>query len=91
MKADKKVVERLLKTAKGQIDGLLRMVEEDRYCIDISQQLLATASILRKANQEVLKAHIDQCLKEAFAAGDASAEEKKVREILEIMDNLAKS
>ena len=43
MQADRGKINRLLKTARGQIDGILKMVEEDRYCIDISQQLQATA------------------------------------------------
>ena len=51
MKADKQKVNRLLKTARGQIDGILRMVEEDRYCMEISQQLMATEAILNKANK----------------------------------------
>ena len=56
MKADKQKVNRLLKTARGQIDGILRMVEEDRYCMEISQQLMATEAILNKANKEILTA-----------------------------------
>ena len=52
MKADRDKITRLLKTARGQMDGILKMVEEDRYCVDISNQLLATESILRKANKE---------------------------------------
>ena len=58
MKADKAAVTRLLKTARGQLDGILAMVEDDRYCIDISNQVLATQSILTKANKEILKAHM---------------------------------
>ena len=54
MQADKKKVSTLLKTARGQIDGILNMIEEDRYCIDISHQLMATMAILNKANKEVL-------------------------------------
>ena len=46
MMADKKQVTRLLKTARGQIDGILKMVEEDRYCIDISHQIMASEAIL---------------------------------------------
>ncbi len=53
MMADKKQVTRLLKTARGQIDGILKMVEEDRYCIDISHQILASEAILKRANNEV--------------------------------------
>ena len=46
MQANKTKINRLLKTARGQLDGILRMVEEDRYCLDISQQLMATEAIL---------------------------------------------
>ena len=52
MMADKKQVTRLLKTARGQIDGILKMVEEDRYCIDISHQIMASEAILKRANKE---------------------------------------
>ena len=58
MQADKQKVSRLLKTARGQIDGILKMVEDDRYCIDISQQLMATEAILNKVNKEILTAHL---------------------------------
>ena len=48
MKADKTVINRLLKTAAGQIEGISKMVDEDRYCMDISNQILAVQSILKK-------------------------------------------
>ena len=60
MRADKQTVTRLLKTARGQLDGILAMVENDRYCVDISNQVMATQSILTKANKEILKAHIEK-------------------------------
>ena len=56
MMADEKKVLRLLKTARGQMDGIIKMVEENRYCIDISQQLMATEAILNLANKEILAA-----------------------------------
>ena len=87
MKADKAKVTRLLKTARGQLDGLLRMVEDDRYCIDISNQLMATQAILRNINREVLHAHLGSCVEEAFAEGDAR---QKVAEIMEVIDKLSK-
>lgn len=87
MKADKEKTIRLLKTARGQLDGLIKMVEDDRYCIDISNQLLATQAILRNINSEILHAHLNCCVKEAFERGDA---QKKVEEIIEIMDKLTK-
>lgn len=64
MMADEKKVLRLLKTARGQMDGIIKMVEENRYCIDISQQLMATEAILNRANKEILA-----CPPEALCAG----------------------
>ena len=54
MQADQKTVLRLLKTARGQLDGIIKMVEEDRYCMDISQQVLAADAMLRRVNKEIL-------------------------------------
>ena len=87
MKADKTNIERLLKTARGQIDGILKMVEEDRYCLDISNQLMATQSILGKINREVIKAHMQCCVKEAV---EGEEREKKMNEMLELLDKLLK-
>lgn len=87
MKADKTKIVRLLKTARGQLDGLLKMVEDDRYCIDISNQLMATQAILRNVNKEVLHAHLGCCVKEAFERGD---EQQKIEEIMAIIDKLTK-
>lgn len=87
MQADQKQITRLLKTAQGQLAGILKMVEEDRYCIDISNQLMATQSILSKANAEILKAHMHCCVRSAVEAGDA---EEKLEEISVLLDKLAK-
>ena len=51
MRADKAKVSRLLKTARGQIDGILKMVEEDKYCIDILNQIMASEAVLRRAQR----------------------------------------
>jgi len=85
MIADQAKILRLLKTARGQLDGLLRMVEEDRYCIDISNQLLATEAILRKANREILQAHMSHCVREAFQNG---SEEEKIDEIISLLEKV---
>lgn len=87
MKAEKEKVTRLLKTARGQLDGLLKMVDDDRYCIDISNQLMATIAILRNVNKNVLHAHLNGCVEEAFEKGD---QHKKISEIIEVMDKLLK-
>lgn len=65
MMADQKTVLRLLKTARGQIDGIIKMVEDDRYCMDISQQVLAADALLRRANKEILTAHLKHCVEHA--------------------------
>ena len=85
MKADHGQIQRLLKTARGQIDGILRMVEEDRYCLDVSNQLLATQSILKKANRMVLTAHMDCCVRQAVQSGDP---EEKLAELAALLDKL---
>lgn len=87
MRADKAAVTRLLKTARGQLDGILAMVEDDRYCIDISNQLLATQSILSKANREILRAHLHGCVQEAFQQGNA---QQKIDEVLAVLEKMAK-
>jgi CsoR family transcriptional regulator, copper-sensing transcriptional repressor len=87
MKADKDKIGRLLRTARGQIDGILKMIEEDRYCIDISNQIIATEAILHKANREVLQVHIDMCVKEAIETDNT---EEKLQEIRSIIDKLTK-
>lgn len=87
MKADKTLVESLLKTARGQIDGLLKMVDEDRYCMDISAQILASQAILKKVNREVVKAHLQSCVKDAFIEGN---EQEKIDEIMQLVEKLTK-
>ena len=84
MKADKQKVNRLLKTARGQIDGILRMVEEDRYCMEISQQLMATEAILNKANKEILTAHLKSCVTNARTA----EREEKVDELVAMLGKI---
>ena len=87
MRADKETVSRLLKTARGQIDGILKMVEDDRYCMDISNQVMATEAILRKANKELLKAHMKGGVQAAVSSEDG---EQKIDELVELIDKLAK-
>ena len=90
MKADHKPVPRLASHARGQLDAVLRMIEEDRYCMDISTQLLAAQSIIKRANREVLKGHVEHCIREAMESGDAEAAEQKVQELLEYVEKMTK-
>ncbi|HHU28981.1 TPA: metal-sensing transcriptional repressor [bacterium] len=87
MKAKPTNINRLLKTAKGQIDGVLKMIEDDRYCVDISNQLMAIISILKKVNQEILRAHIQGCVKDAFQTGK---EEEKIEELVDLFAKITK-
>ena len=88
MKADKDKINRLLKTASGQIDGILKMVEDNRYCIDICNQVMATESILHKINKEILRAHMESCVKDALS--DSNEGKEKIAEIIAIVDKIAK-
>ncbi|WP_102409992.1 metal-sensing transcriptional repressor [Beduinella massiliensis] len=87
MQADHDTVARLLRTARGQIDGVLKMVDEDRYCIDIANQLLAAEAVLRKAHTEVLRAHMKGCVREAAQNGNV---DEKIDEVMDILTKLSK-
>lgn len=85
MMADPNKILRLLRTARGQLDGILRMVEEDRYCMDISHQLMATEAVLNRANQEVLTAHLKQCVKTAATEEEREA---KIDELVQVLGKI---
>ncbi|WP_297213210.1 metal-sensing transcriptional repressor [uncultured Flavonifractor sp.] len=87
MMADSKTILRLLKTARGQLDGILKMVEEDRYCIDISQQLMATEAILNRANKEVLAAHLKHCVQQAASPQERN---EKIEEFVQTLGRILK-
>ena len=82
--ADQKTVLRLLKTARGQMDGIIKMVEEDRYCIDISTQVMAAEAMLNRANKEILTAHLKHCV------NTAQTQEEREQKIDELVDMLVK-
>jgi len=86
VKEEGEKISRLLRTARGQIDGILKMVAEDRYCVDISNQLMAASSILRKANAEVLRAHLEHCVSDSLRLDDASARTEKIAEFVELLE-----
>lgn len=87
MRSDRAKVLRLLKTARGQMDGLMRMVEDDRYCVDISNQILATQAILKTINHQILHDHLNHCVREALETENG---EQKITEIMSIIDKLTK-
>ena len=87
MMADKAYVTKLLKTARGQIDGILKMVEDDRYCMDISQQLMATEAMLNKINKEILTAHLKHCVSNAQTQQER---DEKIDELVNMLGKLLK-
>lgn len=87
MQADPKKVERLLKTARGQIDGILKMVEENRYCIEISQQLMATEALLNTVNREMLTAHLKSCVSTAETQQER---DEKIDELVAMLQKIMK-
>lgn len=86
MKADKQKVERLLKTARGQIDGILKMIDEDQYCMDIFNQIVAAEAVLRRANRDILRAHITGCVSDAIMSGDPQQSSKKIDELCSALE-----
>lgn len=90
MTGDKEATKKLLKTARGQLDGIINMIDDERYCIDISNQLLASISILRKANKEIIRGHLEHCMKAAFTEGSKETIEEKLDEILSVIDKIGK-
>lgn len=72
-----------LKTARGQIDGILKMIDDERYCIDITKQIFAVQSLLKKANMKILKDHMHCCVADAVSAGNG---EEKIEEIIYILE-----
>ncbi len=87
MMADQAQILRLIKTARGQLDGITRMVEENRYCVDVVHQLMATSAILTRANREILSAHLKQCVK---TAGSEQEREEKIDELVELLGKIIK-
>ncbi|MEG1849422.1 MAG: metal-sensing transcriptional repressor [Oscillospiraceae bacterium] len=87
MKADQVKTARLIKTARGQLDGILKMIDDDRYCVDIVNQLMATQSILRRASRDILAAHMECCVREALEEGGG---QEKIDELVGIFDQLIK-
>ena len=85
MKADNDSTIRKIRIARGQLDGIIRMIEDDRYCIDISTQLMSTLSLLKNVNREILQAHIRSCVKEAL---ETDMENPKIEEALKVLEKM---
>lgn len=74
-----------LKRIEGQVRGLTRMVEEDRYCIDIVTQIAAARTALRRVEEEILRDHVAHCVDHAIASGDREEQRKKIAELMDVV------
>jgi CsoR family transcriptional regulator, copper-sensing transcriptional repressor len=88
--AAKDSVRKRLSRIEGQVRGLVRMVDEDRYCIDVMTQLAAVRAALRKVEEEVLREHVAHCIDHAIASGDARDQRQKVAELIEVLGRTAR-
>jgi DNA-binding FrmR family transcriptional regulator len=75
---------------EGQVRGLARMVEDDRYCIDIVTQIAAVRAALRKAEEEILREHVAHCVEHAISSGDKADQRRKVAELMDVMGRAAR-
>lgn len=89
MNIGKKKATQKLKTVRGQVEGIIKMLEEDRYCVDISTQILSAIALLKKANIDVLNSHIRSCVKDAILESESQGEEK-IEEIITVIDKYIK-
>jgi DNA-binding FrmR family transcriptional regulator len=79
-----------LSRIEGQVRGLARMVEEDRYCIDIVTQISAVRAALRRVEEEILREHIAHCVEHAIDSGDAAEQRRKIAELMEVLGRAAR-
>ncbi|MFL5204396.1 MAG: metal-sensitive transcriptional regulator [Microvirga sp.] len=87
----KEQLQKRLARVEGQVRGIARMVEEDRYCIDILTQLGAVSTALEAVALKVLEEHVQHCVAGALASGDEAAATEKSRELLEAVQRFAKT
>jgi len=76
---------RRLSRIEGQVRGVARMVERDRYCIDIITQIAAVRAALRRVEEEVLQDHVGHCVEHAIASGNRREQRRKVSELIDVL------
>lgn len=88
---EKDALVRRLRRIEGQVRGIERMLEEDRYCIDILTQISAVTTALESVAFRILDAHVTSCVASALAAGDPAEAERKSHELLEAVHRFSRS
>ena len=74
-----------LRRIEGQVGGLVRMVEEERYCVDILTQIRAARAALRRVEESILREHVEHCVAQAVRSGDSVEQKAKVDELLDVV------
>ncbi|MGD8378080.1 MAG: metal-sensitive transcriptional regulator [Gammaproteobacteria bacterium] len=75
-----------LKRIQGQVSGLIRMVEEERYCVDILTQIRAVRAALRKVEEQILREHVEHCVGDALRANEGDEARRKVDELFDVLN-----
>lgn len=86
----KPAVLKRLNRVEGQVRGLARMVEEDRYCIDVVTQISAVRAALRRVEEEILRDHVGHCVQHAIDSGDKTQQRKKIAELVETLSRTSR-
>jgi DNA-binding FrmR family transcriptional regulator len=79
-----------LRRIEGQVRGVARMIEDDRYCIDVLTQIQALRAALGRVETELLRDHVDTCVRGAFASGDTVDQQAKIEELVEVLQRTAR-
>jgi CsoR family transcriptional regulator, copper-sensing transcriptional repressor len=90
MQSDSDTVQRRLKTVEGHLKGVIRMVEEDAYCIDVIRQIQAIEAALNKVSSKILEDHLNSCVITAIQGNDQKERERVLKEISEVFEMSAK-
>ena len=78
-------VQKRLGRIEGQVRGLSKMVDEDRYCIDVVTQISAVRAALRRVEEEVLRDHVAHCVEHAIASGNKTDQRQKITELIDVI------
>jgi DNA-binding FrmR family transcriptional regulator len=79
-----------LRRIEGQVGGLHRMVESDRYCVDVLTQINAVRAALHKVEERILHDHVSHCVADAFASGNVTEQRMKVEELITTIERMTK-
>ena len=79
-----------LSRIEGQVRGLAKMVDEDRYCIDVVTQISAVRSALRRVEEEILRDHVAHCVEHAIRSGDRADQRRKIAELMDVVSRADK-